>query len=118
MPSRASSHPAPAGTVILPPAELQPPAELPQALVSQYLQYCRSDLAQLKATLAVGDYETARRLGHQMKGTGKPYGFPGLTEIGRAVECAASRRAVPELDSQIQRLEVCLNRIELAFERV
>ena len=90
--------------------------ELPQALVSEYLQNCRSDLAQLKAALAAGEYETARRLGHQMKGTSKPYGFPELTQIGRAIESAASKRAAPELDSRIQRLEVCLNSIELATE--
>ena len=65
--------------MILPPAELRPPAELPQVLASEYLHSYRNDLVQLKAALAAGEYETARRLGHQMKGTGKPYGFPGLT---------------------------------------
>jgi len=94
-----------------------PPKELPQALVSQYLQSCRRDLSNLQAALAAGDYETARRLGHQMKATGKPYGFPALTQIGRAIEWAASKRAALELDSRIQRLEVCLNGIELASER-
>ena len=98
-------------------ALIPPPTELPQALVSQYLQTCRGDLAQLKAALAVGDYESARRLGHQMKGTGKPYGFPGLTQIGRSIEWAASKHAALELDSRIQRLEVCLNDIELASEQ-
>jgi HPt (histidine-containing phosphotransfer) domain-containing protein len=101
--------------VIRPPGELQP-AELPQALVSQYLQNCRGDLAQLKAALATREYETARRLGHQLKGTGKPYGFPGLTQIGRAIEWAASKHAGCELESRIQRLEVCLNSIELASD--
>lgn len=96
---------------------IPPPAELPQTLISEYLQHCSSDLAQLKAALATGDYERARRLGHQMKGTGKPYGFPGLTQIGRAIEWAASKRAAAELDSRIQRLEVCLNSIELASEQ-
>ena len=90
--------------------------ELPRALVSQYLQGCRGDLAQLKAALAAREYETARRLGHQMKGTGKPYGYPELTQIGRAIEWAASKRAAPELESRIQRLEVCLNSIELASD--
>jgi HPt (histidine-containing phosphotransfer) domain-containing protein len=93
-----------------------PPARLPQALVSQYLQRCHDDLVQLKAALATGEFETARRLGHQIKGTGKPYGFPGLTQIGRAIEWAASKQAALELDSRIQRLEVCLNSIELASE--
>jgi HPt (histidine-containing phosphotransfer) domain-containing protein len=100
-----------------PPADILPSAELPQALVSEYLLTCRSNLAQLKAALAAGEYETARRLGHQMKGTGKPYGFPVLTQIGRAIEWAASKRAAPELDSRIQRLEVCLNNAELASEQ-
>ena len=95
---------------------IPPPMKLPQALVSCYIRSCRSDLAQLKAALAAGEYETARRLGHQMKGTGKPYGFPGLTQIGRAIEWAASKRAAPELNSRIQRLEACLNSIELASE--
>ena len=94
-----------------------PPLGLPPALVSQYLQNCRVDLAQLKAALAAGEYETARRVGHQMKGTGKPYGFPELTQIGRAIEWAASKRAGPELEGRIQRLEVCLNNIELASEQ-
>jgi len=99
------------------PAKPRPPAKLPQALVSQYLKNCRSDLAQLKVALALGEYETARRLGHQMKGTGKPYGFPRLTQIGRAIEWAACKRAALELDSPIQRLEACLNDIELASEQ-
>jgi HPt (histidine-containing phosphotransfer) domain-containing protein len=92
-------------------------AEIPQAMVSQYIEDCRRDLADLKAALAAEEYETARRLGHQMKGTGKPYGFPGLTQIGRAIEWAASKRAAPELGSRIQRLEACLNSIQLAVEQ-
>lgn len=96
---------------------ITPSAELPQALVSQYLQSCRADLTQLKAALAAREFETARRLGHQMKGTGKPYGFPSLTQIGRAIEWAASKRAAPELASRIQRLEACLNNIELSSEQ-
>jgi HPt (histidine-containing phosphotransfer) domain-containing protein len=96
---------------------IPPCTELPHTLVSEYLQNCRGDLAQLKAALAAGEYKTARRLGHQMKGTGKPYGFPELTQIGRAIEWAASKHAALELDRRIQRLEVCLNSIELAFEQ-
>jgi HPt (histidine-containing phosphotransfer) domain-containing protein len=103
--------------VIPPAARPPPPAELPQTLVSQYLRDCRSDLLQLKAALAAHEYETARRLGHQLKGTGKPYGFPALTQIGRAIEWAAAKKAAPELDSRIQRLEVCLDNMELASEQ-
>ena len=92
------------------------PKDLPLAMIAQYLERCRNDLAQLKAALAAGEYQTARRLGHQMKGTGKPYGFPGLTQIGRAIEWAASNQAAAQLDLRIQRLEACLNSIELASD--
>lgn len=102
--------------MISPPVGL-PPSKLPQTLVSEYLQNCRNDLAQLKTALAAADYDTARRLGHQMKGTGKPYGYPVLTQIGRAIEWAASKHAAPELDSRIQWLEASLNDIDLASEQ-
>ena len=71
----------------------------------------------MKATLAADECETARRLGHQMNGTGEPYDFPALTQIGRAIEWAASKRAGPELESRIPRLEVYLNNTELASEQ-
>lgn len=85
-------------------------------MVSEYLDGCREDLPQLKAALAAGDYEGARRLGHQIKGTGSPYGFPGLTQIGLAIERAASGRLAAELESQIQRLETYLSSVEIASE--
>ena len=96
---------------------IPPLAGLPRVLVSQYLQSCRSDLSALKTALATGEYETARRLGHQMKGTGEPYGFPGLTQIGRSIEWAAFRKAAAELDIRIQWLEACLNSIEFRAEQ-
>jgi HPt (histidine-containing phosphotransfer) domain-containing protein len=83
-------------------------------MVSDYLDGCRKDLPQLKAAQAAGEYELARRLGHQMKGTGSPYGFPDLTHIGLAIERAASDRAATELESQIQRLEAYLSSVEIA----
>jgi len=93
------------------------PPNLPQPLISEYLQHCRSDLVQLKAALTAGEYETARRLGHQMKGTGKPCGFPELTQIGRSIQWAATKRAAIELDSRILRLEACLNKIDLVSDQ-
>ncbi len=51
-----------------------------------------------------------------MKGVGKPYGFPALTQIGRAIEWAASKQAASALESRIQRLEACLNSIEFTDE--
>ena len=88
------------------------PEDLPRELVAQYLDSCREDLARLDAALAANDYDSARRLGHQMKGTGSPYGFPGVTLIGSAIEQAAAHSGAIELASQIQLLKTYLNLVE------
>ena len=88
---------------------------LPRAMVSDYLDGCRKDLLQLRAALAAADYEVARRLGHQMKGTGAPYGFPDLTQIGNSIERTAADRGV-DLESHIDRLEVYLAAVRIEPE--
>ncbi len=90
------------------------PEDLPRELVARFLASCREDLARLHTALAAGDYTSARRLGHQMKGNGSPYGFPGVTVIGSAIEQAATACGAIELASQIQLLEAYLNRVEIA----
>lgn len=90
------------------------PEDLPRELVAQFLASCREDLQRLQTALAASDYDRARRLGHQMKGNGSPYGFPDVTRIGSAIEQAAGARGAIELASQIQLLEAYLNLVEIA----
>jgi len=103
-----------------PPAEsaarivINVPEDLPLELVSQFLASCREDLARLQTALAAKDYDQARRLGHQLKGNGSPYGFPDVTLIGSAIEQAAAAGGAIELASQIQLLETHLSLVEIA----
>lgn len=90
------------------------PEDLPRDLVVQFLHSCREDLTRLHAALAASDYDRARRLGHQMKGTGSPYGLPGVTRIGSAIEQASACGNAIELASQIQLLEAYLSLVEIA----
>jgi HPt (histidine-containing phosphotransfer) domain-containing protein len=90
------------------------PEDLSRELVAQFLNSCRQDLDRLHAALDAGDYDRARRLGHQMKGNGSPYGFPGVTLLGSAIEQAASARAASELAVQVQLLENYLTLVEIA----
>ena len=83
-------------------------------LVLEYLDESRKDLAALHAALIAGDYERARVFGHQMKGTGRPYGFPDLTALGTAIERAAVQQDAFELDRLCHQLENYLTRVELA----
>jgi HPt (histidine-containing phosphotransfer) domain-containing protein len=93
---------------------IEVPEDLPRELVEQYLNSCREDLLRLQSALADSDYDRARRVGHQMKGNGTPYGFPDVTLIGSAIEQAARVRGAIELASQIQLLETYLNLVEIA----
>ncbi len=90
------------------------PEDLPRELVAQFFDSCREDLSRLHAALAASDYDSARLLGHRMKGTGSPYGFLDVTLIGRAIEHAAVTRASVELASQIRLLEAYLGLVEIA----
>jgi HPt (histidine-containing phosphotransfer) domain-containing protein len=89
------------------------PEDLTRELVTQFLGSCREDLSNLHAALAARDYDRARRLGHQMKGNGTPYGFADVTLLGSAIEQAAASGASVELASQIQLLETYLGLVEI-----
>jgi len=90
------------------------PEDLPRELVSQFLASCRQDLARLQTALAAKDYNQARRLGHQLKGNGSPYGFADITLLGSAIEQAAAAGGATELARQIQLLETYLSLVEIA----
>ncbi len=92
---------------------VQVPEDLPRELVAQFLASCREDLLRLKTALAASDYDRARRLGHQMKGNGSPYGFPGVTLLGSAIEQASANSSTIELASQLQLLEAYLSLVEI-----
>src|SRR6266849_6055761 len=83
---------------------VQLPKGLPRELVSEYLDDCQKDLPALSAAVVKRDYQHARVFGHQLKGTGGPYGFPILTRFGAAIEQAAAREDAPELEHQVNLL--------------
>lgn len=86
------------------------PADLAD-LIPDYLARRHSDLARIRGALTRGDFQTVRSLGHDMKGSGTPYGFSVITDIGGRLEDAASRRdaekaqtAARDLDDYLQTL--------------
>jgi histidine phosphotransfer protein HptB len=90
-----------------------PPKGVPRTLVSEYLDRCRTNLPALKAALDQCEYEYARVYGHRIKGTGRAYGFPRLTEIGAVIEQAARSERIEELQDNLAALEGYLNRVEI-----
>jgi len=73
-------------------------------LIPDYLAHRRQDVQLLKEALAQGDFATLRTLGHKMKGTGGGYGFPDISDIGRAIQAAAENQESAIIGEQTERL--------------
>jgi HPt (histidine-containing phosphotransfer) domain-containing protein len=70
----------------------------------------------IRSALEAGDLETARSLGHQMKGSGGGYGFDRLTEIGLAIETAAGDGDAGTVSVQVDELAGYLDRLVITYE--
>src|SRR5688572_827132 len=67
-------------------------------LVPDFLRNRRDDVKVLRDALAAADWETIRRLGHRMTGSGGGYGFDAVSELGQRLETAG--RAHDERDAR------------------
>jgi histidine phosphotransfer protein HptB len=90
------------------------PKSLPPEMVSEYIDSCRDDLSALQSALVRGDYERTRVFGHQIKGTGSPFGFPRLTQFGTEIEQAAIRKNTAELENLLGQLRDYLSSVEIS----
>src|SRR5947208_1602597 len=52
-----------------------------EVLVHRFLARKRDDLERARAALATGDFETIRRIGHDLKGAGEGFGFPDISGV-------------------------------------
>lgn len=85
-------------------ARAQSISEQLKALVPQYLASQRKQIAEARASLAARDFGPIRRFGHNLKGTGKGYGFPLIEELGREIERAAEESDAARIASQLDAL--------------
>jgi CheY-like chemotaxis protein len=93
------------------------PAPGLEEAIPRFLQHRRDDLVLLAAALESNDLLQVRKLGHIMKGTGKGYGFPEITEFGSRLETAALELNAGETGRQITALSDYLGRLEVVGDR-
>jgi CheY-like chemotaxis protein/HPt (histidine-containing phosphotransfer) domain-containing protein len=84
-----------------------------ERLVPGYLASRKAEVHVLETALAGGDYRTIRFLGHNLRGSGNPYGFPAISYIGRSLESAAGRQSPDEIRLQIAALGDYLARLKV-----
>jgi HPt (histidine-containing phosphotransfer) domain-containing protein len=93
------------------PRRIVTPSPAAIALLPKFLDHRRRDVATIRTALDVGDFEAIRRIGHNMRGNGLSYGFPGISAIGERLETEASVRNAPGVLEQLAALEAALARI-------
>ncbi len=87
-----------------------------EADIPAFLEGRRQDVASLREALEHGDFETIRRLGHRMRGSGSGYGFEAITQIGEGLERAGRNRTPDEVPRWLAELADYLERVELVRE--
>jgi signal transduction histidine kinase/CheY-like chemotaxis protein/CHASE3 domain sensor protein len=79
-------------------------SEQVMALVPQYLASKAKQIEEARTSLASRDFGPIRRFGHNLKGTGRGYGFPPIEEMGREIERAAVEADASRIASQLDAL--------------
>jgi histidine phosphotransfer protein HptB len=84
-------------------------------LIPGFLENRMKDIAALRAALEHEDFDTARDIGHGLKGAGGGYGFHIVSELGRAIEQAGRNRDVSDLKKHIDALEDVMTRAKVVY---
>jgi CheY-like chemotaxis protein len=74
------------------------------ALIPKYLASKPKQIADAEASLVLKDFDPIWRFGHNLKGTGRGYGFPPIEEMGREIEKAAADHDEANISLQLDNL--------------
>jgi CheY-like chemotaxis protein len=81
-------------------------------LVPRFLENQKIAASRILELAASGDFDATRRMGHNMKGTGKGYGFEVISSIGYSIEQAASRSAADDVERLARELSRYLDSVQ------
>jgi HPt (histidine-containing phosphotransfer) domain-containing protein len=90
-----------------PPVDTQTLSRLQAAYVATF----PDKLQRLEQSLEKEDWANVQRFGHQLKGSGRAYGFPRLTALGADIEEGAISRDRTALKGLYQELSAVMNSV-------
>jgi signal transduction histidine kinase/FixJ family two-component response regulator len=82
-------------------------------LAPEFLRRQRSGLITVWSALKNGEFDPIQSFAHNMKGCGKSFGFPLLTDLGREMESAAKQRDAGTLHKKIEDLREYLTVVDV-----
>jgi HPt (histidine-containing phosphotransfer) domain-containing protein len=84
--------------------------------IPRFLSNRRNDVEEIHRALGRGDFETVKRLGHNLKGVGGGYGFGPISVMGGELESAARQRNTLAAQAICDGLAEYLDRVRVITE--
>ncbi|MCO4747820.1 MAG: response regulator [Proteobacteria bacterium] len=84
-------------------------------LIPAFLNDRRTDIVNLKRHLAQGEFDSVKRIGHSMRGTGTAYGFPFISAVGKTLEEAAERKSTDAIRRGLGELDRYMRRVQVQY---
>lgn len=89
--------------------------ELFDGLAEQYLDNIRNDIQKMRNFLHDSDFQKITQITHQMKGSGKSFGFDFITNAGELLEQAAREEKGDTVEKGLNDLAMYLDTVEILF---
>lgn len=89
-----------------------------KALAPGYLGSKHRQIEEAFGHLYSGNFDPIRRFGHNLKGTGRGYGFPEIEEAGRQIEKSAEEANEAEIARQLHALSRAVSGASQAMDRI
>lgn len=87
-----------------------------KAIVPKYLGNREKDCIALREQATNRAFADAKRLGHNMKGTGGGYGFDEVSRLGNLIELAAMGSDAGQIQQLADELAAYLSRVAVVYE--
>ena len=84
--------------------------EVPEEILSRYLERRKKDLETCLSCLDQENYQELEKVGHQLKGNGVTFGHTELSNIGSFLEKAAHQKNRQDLQKAVKDLSLWVNR--------
>ncbi|HEY3295797.1 MAG TPA: Hpt domain-containing protein [bacterium] len=91
-------------------AESQP-SRVVKELRAAYLKSLAVKMTELAEALKARQFSAIVRLGHQLKGSGRSYGLPEISDLGARMEEAAENRRLTVLEPLLAEFEATMNHV-------
>ncbi len=84
-------------------------------IVPVFLSNRRKDIELISRALESGDFESIKRVGHTIKGSGGGYGFDFIMDLGKKIEEAARKRDGVSIRRYMEELLLFLDAVEVVY---